>query len=459
MAMVFFSGTCVAQKEQVTQPVDNVVEGDTTMTTILKELQAIRQFQVKSDEERERIRKKHEQEMEAESKEDLSNEYGAMLKIADNTEQDIVRDGWNVYGTITIVIAIFALIVAWISYVYTKRTYEAQMMTEEHTSNAPVEVQQWKLKDLPRHFYRNLVCTCAIIIRYRFEGKGGKRLRYPSEGNLLKLQTMPDDIVLPIDVDKNVDAEHNAYKHMHELKFLLRNYNVEVEVASDHLSRSSITDESLSCDFDNLLFKPLHLTQSTFSFERALPVPQDEDLVLRTVAIMVREHYKKLRIPSNFNMLFGKQAMRYLDDLLDGDVVKNFREVVDEKDGLDRSLDSLLSNSKNYGADNVSQAAIEKVLKELKPEEKAYYLGTEGKDGSQRIPGILSITSKEEFNAFYHANYPGNAGRDTKQLYKNMAPYLNYLNSKKWEVNIFLKYMLAVDAAIEADRIGMVNFS
>lgn len=360
-------------------------------------------------------------------------------------------------------VAIFSLIVAAI-------TFWAQKKTEEHTTNAPIEVQQWKLKDLPRHFYRNLVCTCAFILKFRAEGEEKKRKHYPSESNLKKLQTLPDDIVLPIDVDKKKKAEDNAYKYMHELRLLLRNYNIEVEVASGHLAKKTISDESLKQDFDNLLFKPIQLTKSTFDFERALPKSGEKHLAVRTIYSILNEHFKKLKIAANFNLLSSPYAADYLDSLL-ADNCSVFNDRIDKKGGVQRSVDNLLGYGYDYENGKETHRGITVSEKDEKKYEavlsRAVAIGEFDKL-NDFVTKISSIKDEKSFASFYKAFYL-NLSEEKEmseeqlnsayELYSHLKPYFDYLGKDTWEFHTLLKYVLTVDAIIEIDRIGMVNYA
>ena len=57
-----------------------------------------------------------------------------------------------------------------------------------------------------------------------------------------------------------IDVQENTYKKMHESNLLFRNYCIEIKVASEHITRSDISQSSLADDFDNLIYKPLFLT-------------------------------------------------------------------------------------------------------------------------------------------------------------------------------------------------------
>lgn len=381
--------------------------------------------------------------------------------IAENTEEDNVRDGWNVYGWVAFAIALLSLGVAAI-------TYREQKKTEEHTTNAPVEVQQWKLRDLPRHFYRNLVCTCAIVLKYRAEGEEKKRNNYPSESNLRKLQTLPDDIVLPIDIDKKKDAEQNAYKYMHELRLLLRNYNIEVEVASGHLTRKTISDESLKQDFDNLLFKPIQLTKSTFDFEKALPKSDEKHLTVRTIYSVLNEHFKKLKIAANFNLLYSSYAPDYLDALL-ADNCSLFDDRIDKKSGVERSVDNLLG----YGFENEKGKEAYRGITISEKDEKKYEAIISREEAIKEfgklndfVTILSSIKDEKIFASFYKAFYLRKEKEMSEEqlssayeTYSHLKPYFDYLGKETWEFHTLLKYILTVDAIIEIDRIGMVNYA
>ena len=391
-------------------------------------------------------------------------------------------DNWNAFGIATTIIAIAAIIISWWSYLYTKRTYDAQLKTEEHTTNAPVDIQLWKLKDMSRHFYRNLVCTTALILKFKAEGPEKKRGKYPSENNLKKLQALPDDVVLHIDIDKSKDTKNNPYRHSHELKLLLRNYNEEIIGASHHLARPSISDESLIQDFDNLMFKPLHLVKSMFTYEKSLPLTSEGDIVSRTILIMLKEHFKKLKDPMNFKLLFEKSSELSLTKLLNSkDIHEAFKTEVDYKEGLSRSLNNLLKyGMKNSTANSLvtyevqgNNAIIAKFKKKnevMKGLETMFIEDSENSDEQERkkegkdfynyISEISSITDSQSLTDFINKYYKESTTKtgDIEVLYKNIAPYLNYLKGEEWEFNTLIKLIIALDAAIETERIGMINY-
>ena len=80
------------------------------------------------------------------------------------------------------------------------------------------------------------------------------------------------------------------------------------------------------------------------------------------------------------------------------------------------------------------------------------------------IEGITSIVGSEnEFQSFKSLgviNYDEN-DKDYvsyQDLFNSIRPYLMYISRKEWVFNDLLYVILAVDASIEVDRIGMVNY-
>ena len=418
-------------EEPLAEPSAELTKDD----SILLELRTIRGLQQEAQLRREKIRAEMEK-RDAGQKDSaalvMSDEYGAILQVENNTRPHWYSDDWNLFGIITFIIALFSAI-------FTYVTYKAQKNTELHTTNAPIDVQLSTLKDLPRHFYRNLVCTCAMILKFKFGEKKGKV--YPSEGNMRKLQTLPDDVVLPIDVD--TDKEDNAYQHMHELRLLLRNYNVEVQVASEHVARQGIMEETLTQDFGNLLYKPLFLIRNTFNFKRSLnkeSLPDDYKVkyVLDAISRMIQEHFKKLQESANFKCLFEKGTTEYLTKIMPKGKVD--LSIFDKGGDILRSIEYLLK----YTGDKVSPKVKTLMRHDVIDESSA----------------ILSINNAEEFTQFCISKDFIKAGEEPKAaaLYPHLAPYLNYLHRPDWDTVAILKFILAIDAAIETNRIGMVNY-
>ena len=191
--------------------------------SLFKELKAIHELQREAKEGRDSTRtnlKNSETGLQDLSVKDISNEFVAMLKIAENTRQDRLKDDWNVYGVVTIIVALVALIVSFLSYYYTKWTYVAQMKTEENTtkteqntSKLNLEEQKSLLSDMIRHFYRNYVVSLALGIKLEAEKDGDKFRGYPSEEHLLKMAVNLDDVHL------NLFYQENEVRDLQTLTF------------------------------------------------------------------------------------------------------------------------------------------------------------------------------------------------------------------------------------------------
>lgn len=438
-------------------------------------------------------------------------------------------------------VAIFSLIVAAI-------TFWAQSKTEKHTQNAPISAQIGQFKDLTRHLYRNLVCTSAAIAKYNIEenilpdsdDSSNKKKAFPSESNFNKLKTMPDDVILDIDVNEN------TYAALHELRVLLRNYNIEIDVASNHISRPSVWEEALDQDFDNLLFKPFHLVKSAFEPESLLMSADSglRSLPDRSVLIVLEEHFDKLK--SNFKTLATRKSQAYLQSFFSNfqenaganikceDVttaaIEGYKNTVVKREGeggyngfksVKRSIDNLAKTGyESYGSSFISKNGKEYSIS-VSHDDIVNYLGelfsdtnTEIKDNicnskcqlfwtqcaiiwpfnrerrkkrikvlktsimqqqkklnSRKENKLLSFfkdlsaisDSPDAFEAFkkledvnYDASNPDYVSYE--ELFKSIRPYLTFISQKKWTFNDLLIVILAVDASIEVNRIGMVNY-
>ena len=115
------------------------------------------------------------------------------------------------------------------------------------------DIQKDILKDLVRHFYRNKVVVCTL--EYMLKEKGFDKF-YPSEEHILKLKVLPED--QRFDKFDNLTKHYNEL-HMLELKF--RNFNVEADVAIEHLKDRELSDDIKLYDLDTMAFKAQQLTK------------------------------------------------------------------------------------------------------------------------------------------------------------------------------------------------------
>lgn len=433
-----------------------------TNESILEELRGIRSVQdsikeIHDSTYRQRMRAFKAKD-ESESKKTPS-EYSMLSLIEQHTKENRLLDDWNIYGALALIVSVLGVIYAWKQWksqsdtqVNTKTSAELNKETEKfiketekHTQKAPLSAQRGALADLPRHFYRNIVCTTAIICKYKDakNGSSGKRERYPSESNLLKLQTLPDDILLPIDTDEK------SYKEMHELKLLFRNYNIEVRVASDHLSKQHLTDESLKEDFDNLLFKPFHLTNKAFEYEILLSPELKNQNERAAVLTIIKEHFTKFY--KNVETLLKDEQKEYLKNTLDPKDFNYIKKTIDEKEALERSMRGLKEievekseiKSCCKGKDEKETAKLKEFVTAVTSDSKTFKNWLLDADAFKKLLADKKITNN-----------------DIDELCNGLSKYIGYFkdNNGTLKFKELFYYMLAVDAAIETDRIGMINY-
>ena len=226
--------------------------------SLFKELKAIRSLQEKAKAERDTIRakmKKREAELQEQTEADMSNEYGAILQVENNTRQHWWYDDWNCFGIFTFIVAFASLIIGWITYNAQKKTEENTTKTQRNTSKLNLEEQKSLLSDMIRHFYRNYVVSLALGIKLEAEKDGDKFRGYPSEEHLLKMAVNLDDVHL------NLFYQENEQHHLvHKLFVMLRNYNIELSVISEHLKSQQIDYATKVRDLQTLTFKCYYLT-------------------------------------------------------------------------------------------------------------------------------------------------------------------------------------------------------
>ena len=294
-------------------------------------------------------------------------------------------------------VAILSLIVAAI-------TFWAQSKTEKHTQNAPISAQIGQFKDLTRHLYRNLVCTSAAIARYNNKDnklpnrvdEDTKRESYPSESNFIKLKTMPEDVILNIDVDER------TYSKLHELKVLLRNYNIEIDVACNHVSNGIIQSKLLEQDFDNLLFKPLHLVKETFKPESLLLSIESGNLTLpdRCLLIILEEHFKKLKVKANINALGKIRSQEILEGFLGQGQTTTEARPLCEQCALYFKKHIDVMDSVNRALDNLCQLAIDSYGSlYIKREDIGYKISIPKKDFFAYLDSIITNESNDVAHA------------------------------------------------------------
>lgn len=432
---------------------------------IYEELQAIRKIQ----DEAFKLQEIRQQEMDSVRRTQLGKgktDIGLMAKIEDNTNERFMTGGLTLIAVIGLVFGFY--------------TFWYQQKTERHTKNVSITSQLGVLKDLPRHFYRNLVCTIAMIWKYRHSNNkdGTFFITYPSEANVLKLKTLSREFILDIDV-----ANDDVYKEMHEQKLQFKNYNLAVIVASEHFARKQITEKSLINDYDNLLYKPIALVSSMHKLQGMLEVyrkyqwweencpclkkylmkhgvfevkPFDKGkFVCEVLYIFVKEHFNKL----DFSRLTDEMQICTLEIFYQEMALKE-SITYDEKNGFERSLKKLMEIVDGQ----VPYAFIRKQEKDYyinRKEFVKYFFKLYKKELKRNeAVDIKDEIEKHKLNIIMKVGN-ANAMIQHYQLKGHVAaaiiPYFEFWYQDEWKVEELIYNLLMMDVAIELPIIGMIE--
>lgn len=366
---------------------------------------------------------------------------------------------FNFYGIVATVLALFSL---W----YTFRAYRSQSLTESNTRNVSIEDQKSRFEDLARHEYRNLVVVLSTAVKYfsKANQSGGQRLEYPSESHILKLQTAPEDYVL--DIGPQIAAIAS------EMRLLLRNYNIEIGVAHDHLLRRSINLGVMEADYDNLIFKPLFLVSNSCRMDSLLSsvvgnlrlsivevqrnvekthkdnklTPKDLFL-LRSLELMLIEHLNKL--PKALKNVVDKMN-KWKDNTDKHSKYLSYFKSLKESDGFELECDHTDALKRSFGT------AYGKLVEKY---------GKDGKDGKtlnckwNYKSGENSETEKEIDDVL--KNLPDLKKISPKdfewiEAYKNVLQTIK--NKEAFDLMQFFPLMLKMDIMAELPKIGIVNY-
>ena len=108
---------------------------------------------------------------------------------------------------------------------------------------------------------------------------------------------------------------------MHESNLLFRNYCIEIKVASEHITRSDISQSSLADDFDNLIYKPLFLTHESGKLYALLSDTNINEFIFNGLLSIFCEHIGKLKIRDVFALIKNKETNE--PKLFEDDVFNN----------------------------------------------------------------------------------------------------------------------------------------
>lgn len=455
MAVIIAGGMVSATEkgQEVVQKADTLTKAETKSSTVLEELQEIKKIQSDAYNFQKELQKQRQNEIEefnARQEGKKQSDIGVMAQIEDNTHEKFWSSGWTFFAYVTLAVSLI--------------TFYAQWRTERHTKNVSIDSQLGVLKDLPRHFYRNLVCTIAMLIKYRHKDNKDNDFfkAYPSEANVMKLQTLSEEFILPIDT-----ANNHIFDEMHEQKLLFKNYNLEVAAASDHFSRKKITEKSLVNDFDNILFKPIFLIMKLYKLYFMLnkkkwrPERMNPDIYVSNVlCTFVGEHFSKL----NFNNIENEMQRKYYDEIYQNENFKPY--IVYDKstqyddpekpiisNGIERSLNVLLGLLKDVELECfLVKRKDGYFINRVKFETYFYGIWEEELKKNKKLELTGNILGEKNIDALIE-------GLDLKGKSHETAvrSYLKYWRKNEWEVKEFLYNMMKIDSIFELRIIGMIE--
>lgn len=365
----------------------------------------------------------------------------------------------NFYGIVGVVLALFSLL-------YTFRSYVSQSQTESNTRNVPIKDQINKFRDLTRHEYRNLVVVLTTAMKFFADdnAKNGMRKAYPSESHILKLQAAPEDFVL--DINPQMAAT------VSEMRLLLRNYNIEINVACNHLVRPAINDDAVNRDYDNLIFKPLFLVRNACNMEAQLKEEENlcwreaikrhfhiskqpeltkqqrvDALLVRSIKIIIKEHLKKIAI--NLPKVIDELARMQKNSPEEYERYRQYFNVLTSNDGLTlKAVDHTNALDRSFGY-------IFRGMIDYDKNQRKSMLWQWGKELDDDCISVLdSIRDIKPVLA------------DFKQLDAERLAWVEEYGSALVKVQAnnrfdfveFFALMLKMDVIVELRNIGMVNY-
>lgn len=148
-----------------------------------------------------------------------------------------------------------AISIAFISMVYAVFTWQSQRVTQRNTQGITPEVQKGILIDYGRHYYRNVIALGAVMHRMHEDID-----RYPSEDHILKLQT-DDRSIYP----EAFDHDEKACSSLHKFKLNIRNGNIEIKTALEHLKTKKLPAEYKTLDLNKLMSRMDYIMQQAIA--------------------------------------------------------------------------------------------------------------------------------------------------------------------------------------------------
>ena len=408
---------------------------------------------------------------------------------------------------------------------YDKAGYEETKRTADNVTRASFNVQKGQFDDLIRHLYRNLVCTLAFTQRIMEnrdpeqmkeskpfpeksdhkdkKGKQGspkssnrqqrqrkgkyfsayrqaenqdvnqsqpelketepqeKKYQYPSEEHLLKLKVLPEDVLHL----ESYNQDDKIYQKMHELKLLLRNYDIEIDTAMTHLKENAQDETMIKENLDTLTFKPLFLISKIVGVVKSLDKKESMEIdeYQNAASIMTRSHVG--------NLIEHKESFRineYLDLNLQLPLEKTGRADVDKEatrvkkpyNGFGRAYNLFFKEVINANkkakpdeghADKTAKNEDEDSIKDYVTHSERF----EDKKPDDYKDAIVGICGKDEVKP--------NDKESTKKLKNFRKSITTKEEDKETKGNFpFKKHfltMLSIDVTIELSKIHMIDIN
>jgi len=241
--------------------------------------------------------------------------------------------GKNTDYIIILLLTFLSAVFAFFSFYYSRKTAKN---VDDQTQKQEIkkEFQKGIFMDIIRHLYRNKICVCAI--HWKLKNEGFDKY-YPSEEHLLKLKVLPEDLRLD-----RFDNTPKYYDKLHQLELFFRNYNIEVDVALEHLKMQSLPEKDKERDLVfTLEFKSQFLTQQIINLMVILEADKTKERIEEDIKEMIKkisEDYDKNNLePFKLKEVPVREATKIV-----GDNNSRYRYYDDEL-GMTEYLDKAIS--------------------------------------------------------------------------------------------------------------------
>ena len=264
-----------------------------------------------------------------EIRKELHSIQSQVEKISSN--QTFLRDGFNLWAMLSLLVAIMTVI----------------GIDQMRSKNVDKATQYKLFIDMVRHLYRNKICTDTMLGKY-LALKDSYPNCYPSEEHYMKLKLLPSDIHF-----EEYYKDSEKFHKMHEMELLLRNYNIEIDVALAHISNPDVSFDVKLHDFKTLDFKTGFLTKKILDLLNYLN-PQKNNLQMIQKTIIASHEENEKGNPVSFHdstILVHLDTERLREDLND----MYFSEIFEDDKKMFKSMlniDLAIEAGKNRKGEN-----------------------------------------------------------------------------------------------------------